>query len=77
MVDQLRPGMNKRQVVYYHGLAYAGRCFPQKSLGYFYYDKPDGEDKVQKQLSLYFENDQLSAFRETSDPAPCRSSAID
>ena len=59
MVDQLRPGMNKRQVAYIMGSPMLDDVFHKNRWDYFYYDKPDGEDKVQKQLSLYFENDQI------------------
>jgi outer membrane protein assembly factor BamE len=72
MVDQLRPGMNKRQVVYIMGSPMLDDVFHKNRWDYFYYDKPDGEDKVQKQLSLYFENDQIVGvqgdFRPSSVP---------
>ena len=72
MIDQLRPGMNKRQVVYIMGSPMLDDVFHKNRWDYFYYDKPDGEDKVQKQLSLYFENDQIVGvqgdFRPSSVP---------
>ena len=72
MVDQLRPGMNKRQVVYIMGSPMLDDVFHKNRWDYLYYEKPDGEDKVQKQLSLYFENDQIVGvqgdFRPSSVP---------
>jgi outer membrane protein assembly factor BamE len=72
MIDQLRPGMNKRQVVYIMGSPMLDDIFHKNRWDYFYYDKSGGEDKVQKQLSLYFENDQIVGvqgdFRPSSVP---------
>ncbi len=59
MVDQLRPGMNKRQVVYIMGSPMLDNYFYKNRWDYLYSAKPSGEDKIQKQLSLYFENDQI------------------
>ena len=59
MVDQLRPGMNKRQVLYIMGSPMLDDVFHKNRWDYLYSDKPSGEDNVQKQLSLFFENDQI------------------
>ena len=59
MVDQLRPGMNKRQVLYIMGSPMLDDVFHKNRWDYLYSDQPEGEDRVQKQISLFFENDQI------------------
>lgn len=73
MVDQLRPQMNKRQVLYIMGSPMVVDVFHQTRWDYIYSDQPSGEDRVQKRISLFFVNDQLSGiqgdFRPGSQPA--------
>jgi outer membrane protein assembly factor BamE len=74
MVDQLRPNMNKRQVLYIMGSPMLVDVFNQTRWDYIYSDQPDGEDRVQKRISLFFnKDDQLSGiqgdFRPGSQPA--------
>ena len=59
MIDQLRPGMNKRQVLYIMGSPMLDDVFHKNRWDYLYSDQPSGEDRVQKQISLFFENDQI------------------
>jgi len=59
MIDQLRPGMNKRQVTYIMGSPMLDNVFHKNRWDYLYSAKPDGGDRVQKQVSLFFENDQI------------------
>lgn len=59
MVDQLRPGMNKRQVLYIMGSPMLNDVFHPQRWDYVYYDKSNDEEKVQKKLSLFFDNEQL------------------
>ncbi len=59
MIDQLRPGMNKRQVLYIMGSPMLTDVFHRDRWDYVYYDKSDDEEKVQKKLSLFFDNEQL------------------
>lgn len=59
MIDQLRPGMNKRQVLYIMGSPMLDDVFHKNRWDYLYSDQPEGEDSVQKQISLFFENDQI------------------
>jgi outer membrane protein assembly factor BamE len=59
MVDQLRPAMNKRQVLYIMGSPMLDNVFHKNRWDYIYSDQPSGEDSVQKQISLFFENDQI------------------
>jgi outer membrane protein assembly factor BamE len=73
MVDQLRPNMSKRQVLYIMGSPMVVDVFHQSSWDYIYSDQPSGEKRVQKRISLYFDNDQLSGiqgdFRPGTQPA--------
>jgi outer membrane protein assembly factor BamE len=72
MVDQLRPGMNKRQVLYIMGSPMLDDVFHKNRWDYLYSDQASGEDRVQKQISLFFENDQIVGiqgdFRPSATP---------
>jgi outer membrane protein assembly factor BamE len=59
MINQLRPGMNKRQVLYIMGSPMLDDVFHKNRWDYVYSDKPGGKDRVQKQTTLFFENDQI------------------
>lgn len=59
MIDQLRPSMNKRQVLYILGSPMLVDFFHQKRWDYLYSAQIDGGDRQQKRISLFFENDQL------------------
>ncbi len=59
MIDQLRPSMNKRQVLYIMGSPMLDDVFRKNRWDYLYSDQPEGEDRVQKRISLFFENDQI------------------
>ena len=59
MIDQLRPGMNKRQVLYIMGSPMLVDTFHQKRWDYIYSDQPSGEDRVQKRITLVFDHDQI------------------
>jgi len=72
MVDQLRPGMNKRQVLYIMGSPMLDDVFHKNRWDYLYSNQPGGEDRVQKRISLFFENDQIAGvqgdFRPSATP---------
>ena len=59
MIDQLRPGMNKRQVLYIMGSPMLDDVFHKSRWDYLYSNQPSDEDRVQKRISLYFDNDQI------------------
>lgn len=69
MVDQLRPGMNKRQVLYIMGSPMLTDVFNPKRWDYIYYDKSDNEEKVQKKVSLFFNNEQLIGIQGDMRPS--------
>lgn len=59
MVDQLRPNMTKRQVLYIMGSPMLTDTFHEQRWEYLYSDQPGGEARLQKRLSLYFSGDNL------------------
>jgi len=63
MVDQLRPNMSKRQVLYIMGSPMVVDIFHQTRWDYIFSEQPTGESRVQKKISLYFDNDQLSGIQ--------------
>lgn len=77
MVDQLRPGMTKRQVLYIMGSPMLVDVFHQKRWDYLYSEQPGGGVRVQKRLSLYFNEDELIGvqgdFRPSSLPVVAES----
>jgi outer membrane protein assembly factor BamE len=73
MVDQLRPGMTKRQVVYIMGSPMLSDTFHERRWDYVYTEQLRGEERLQKRLSLYFNGDNLAGlqgdFRPSAVPA--------
>jgi len=59
MVDQLRPDMNKRQVVFIMGTPMLVDVFHPSRWDYIYSNQPGGEPRVEKRLTLFFEGDNL------------------
>ncbi len=74
MIDQLRPGMSKRQVIYIMGSPMLDNFFHKNRWDYLYSAHPTGGEKIQQQISLYFENDQIVSiqgdFRPSTTPTP-------
>lgn len=72
MVDQLRPNMTKRQVLYVMGSPMLVDVFNKERWDYVYSDQPGHDDRVQKRITLFFDNDQLTSiqgdFRPSSQP---------
>lgn len=62
MVDQLRPGLTKRQVTFILGTPLVRDTFDQDRWDYVYSFQPGGGERVQERLTVYFENDQLVRF---------------
>lgn len=54
MIDQLRPNMTERQVLYIMGSPMLVDTFHQKRWDYLYSNQPSGEDREQKKISLFF-----------------------
>jgi len=62
MVDQLRPGLTKRQVQYVMGTPLIEDTFNQSRWDYVYSLQPGGENRQQESISLFFENNLLTHF---------------
>lgn len=69
MVDQLRPGMNKRQVLYIMGSPMLTDVFHPERWDYIYYGEDDDKEKVQKKASLFFNKDQLVGIQGDMRPS--------
>lgn len=59
MIDQLRPNMAKRQVLYIMGSPMLADTFHDSRWDYLYSEQPNGEDRRQKRVSLFFNGDNL------------------
>ena len=59
MIDQLRPKMTKRQVLYIMGSSMLVDVFHQKRWDYLYSEQAGGEPRRQKRLALFFDGDEL------------------
>lgn len=73
MVDQLRPGMSKRQILYIMGSPMLDDYFHRNRWEYVYYEKKENADPKEKRLALFFNNDSLAGiqgdFRPGETPA--------
>ncbi len=58
-VDQLRPGLNKRQVTFILGTPLVRDTFNQNRWDYIYSFQPGGGERVQERLTVYFKDDSL------------------
>lgn len=72
MVDQLRPGLSKRQVTFIMGTPLIKDTFDQDRWDYLYSYQPGGGERVQERLSLFFENDALTHFSGDFSQSPGR-----
>jgi len=72
MVDQLRPNMNKRQVLYIMGSPMLVDALHKNRWDYIYSKQPGSQARVQKRLTLFFKDEKLSSlqgdFRPSSKP---------
>jgi outer membrane protein assembly factor BamE len=59
MVDQLKPGMSRRQVASAMGTPLLQDPFHSDRQDYVYSNEPNGEDRVEKKFSVFFKNDGL------------------
>lgn len=69
MVDQLKPNMTKRQVLYIMGSPMLQDSFHRQRWDYIYSNQPGGEPREQKQLTLIFQGDRLSEVRGDFQPS--------
>ena len=62
MVDQLRPGMTKRQVIFVMGTPLVRDPFHQDRWDYVYSFQPGGGIRGQERVSVFFVEDALTNF---------------
>lgn len=62
MVDQLRPGMTKRQVIFVMGTPLVRDPYHQDRWDYIYSFQPGGGVRGQERISVFFESDLLVSF---------------
>lgn len=79
MIDELRPGMTKRQVIFVMGTPLVRDPFDQDRWDYVYSYQPGGGIRGQEKVTMYFEDDLLTHFsgdfKPTEEAAPAASSA--
>ena len=68
-VNQLEPGMSRRQVQFVVGSPMVADVFHQDRWDYIYHLKPGRGEIVTEHVSLYFENDALQRISGTLHPA--------
>ncbi len=69
MIDQLRPNMTKRQILYIMGTPMLVDYFHQNRWDYIYSSKKSGTDLEQKTISIFFENDQVKSIQGDFKPS--------
>lgn len=62
MVDQLKPGMTRNQILFIMGDPVIKNPFNKDQWDYIYYVKVPGFPEEQRKMSLQFENDRLASF---------------
>ena len=62
MVDQLRPGMSKRQVIFVMGPPLVRDPYHQDRWDYIYSFQPGGGERGQEKITVFFIDDQLVRF---------------
>jgi len=69
-VDQLQPGMTRRQVRFIMGTPLMVDAFHQNRWTYMYTMQPGGEEREQEYLSLFFEDNKLARLAGDFLPEP-------
>ncbi len=62
MIDQLRPGMTRRQVIFVMGTPIVRDPFNQDRWDYVYNFQPGGGVRGQERVTMFFEDDLLTHF---------------
>jgi outer membrane protein assembly factor BamE len=69
-VDQLRPGLTKRQVNFILGTSLIRDTFDQDRWDYVYSVQPGGGERASERISVFFENDALTHFTGDFEQSP-------
>ena len=70
MVDQLRPGMTKNQVIFVMGTPLVRDPFHQDRWDYVYNFQPGGGARTQERITIFFVDDQLATVTGDFVPNP-------
>ncbi len=65
MINQLRPGLTREQVIYVMGNPLTPSSLDQNRWDYIYWSKSPRDDVTQQRVSLTFENDRLAEITKT------------
>jgi outer membrane protein assembly factor BamE (lipoprotein component of BamABCDE complex) len=71
MIDQLRPGLTKRQVTFILGTPLIRDTFDQDRWDYLYSYQPGGGERVQERIAVFFDdNGELTHFEGDFEQTP-------
>ncbi len=70
MIDQLEPGMTRRQVIFVMGTPLVRDPYKQDRWDYVFNYQPGGGVRGQERVTLLFENDQLISMSGDFEPGP-------
>ena len=69
MIDQLRPGMTRAQVQYVMGTPLLEDSFNRDRWDYVQSFQPGGEDRTQRTVTVFFENNELVSVQGDLKPS--------
>ena len=70
MIDQLRPGLSKRQVTYIMGTPLVRDTFNQDRWDYVYSIQRGGGERMQESVSVFFQDGELTHFEGDYEQSP-------
>jgi outer membrane protein assembly factor BamE len=70
MIDQLEPGMTRRQVIFVMGSPLVRDPYTQNRWDYVFNYQPGGGVRGQERVTLFFENEQLVSMSGDFEPGP-------
>ncbi len=70
MIDQLRPGMTKRQIMFVMGTPLVRDPYHQDRWDYVYNYQPGGGNRGQEKVTIFFVDDALVSFNGDFSPTP-------
>lgn len=70
MIDQLEPGMTRRQVIFVMGSPLVRDPYTQDRWDYVFNYQPGGGVRGQERVTLFFENEQLVSMNGDFEPSP-------
>tara|TARA_B100000809_G_scaffold245258_2_gene272022 strand:- start:1773 stop:2210 length:438 start_codon:yes stop_codon:yes gene_type:complete len=70
MIDQLKPGMSKRQVRFIMGPPLLHDTFTNNRWDYYYGERKADGDKFQERVTIYFADEKMTHFSGDYRPSP-------